>query len=242
MTDIFHLSVPFFGPLFDGAIVDHIVLPGLVRATAINASRGKRLQIPYYQRFYEERARYVETIIKNHKKPSSFEQFAANVFEPSVANKPLARTKPGLPSHLNLHGRLSTQGQAIAATQNLPTLKLDIKSQGVSVSLRGSQSHSPSGSVDKAVQPMAPVHPAMGKLIASEKASHYQTAGNTHPSNKSTGTGTLERQATLKSLGKDGDRQSQESISGKQASSSSKSKERKTPSSGSVTPDLSSSS
>ncbi|XP_071832893.1 ral GTPase-activating protein subunit alpha-1-like isoform X4 [Apostichopus japonicus] len=235
-------GVPFFGPLFDGAIVDHIVLPGLVRATAINASRGKRLQIPYYQRFYEERARYVETIIKNHKKPSSFEQFAANVFEPSVANKPLARTKPGLPSHLNLHGRLSTQGQAIAATQNLPTLKLDIKSQGVSVSLRGSQSHSPSGSVDKAVQPMAPVHPAMGKLIASEKASHYQTAGNTHPSNKSTGTGTLERQATLKSLGKDGDRQSQESISGKQASSSSKTKERKTPSSGSVTPDLSSSS
>lgn len=60
------------------------------------------------------------------------------------------------------------------------------------------------GSVDKAVQPMAPVHPAMGKLIASEKASHHQTAGNTHPSNKSTGTGTLERQATLKSLGKDG--------------------------------------
>lgn len=44
--------MPFFGPLFDGAIVDHIVLPGLVRATAINASRGKRLQIPYYQRLY----------------------------------------------------------------------------------------------------------------------------------------------------------------------------------------------
>lgn len=45
-------QVPFFGPLFDGAIVDHIVLPGLVRATAINASRSKRLHLPHYQRLY----------------------------------------------------------------------------------------------------------------------------------------------------------------------------------------------
>ncbi|XP_038071739.1 ral GTPase-activating protein subunit alpha-1-like [Patiria miniata] len=43
-------EVPFFGPLFDGAIVDHKVLPGLVRATAINASRIKRSQLPLYQR------------------------------------------------------------------------------------------------------------------------------------------------------------------------------------------------
>ena len=35
-------QIPYFGPLFDGAIVDHLVLPGLVRATAINASRVKR--------------------------------------------------------------------------------------------------------------------------------------------------------------------------------------------------------
>ncbi len=32
-------EVPFFGPLFNEMIVDHGVLPGLVRATAVNASR-----------------------------------------------------------------------------------------------------------------------------------------------------------------------------------------------------------
>ena len=35
-------QVPQFGPLFDGAIVDHISLPVLVRATAINALRARR--------------------------------------------------------------------------------------------------------------------------------------------------------------------------------------------------------
>lgn len=245
-------DVPFFGPLFDGAIVDHIVLPGLVRATAINASRSKRLQLPHYQRFYEERAQYFDTIIKNHKKPSSFEEFAANVFEPSVANKPLTRSKPGHPSHLELHG----QGRH-GTSQTLPTLKLDIKSQGVSVSLKSSQTHSPSGSVDKAVQPMAPVNPGpSGRSIPSERAALHQTSGsNTNPSNKSTGTGTLEKQSTIRpsSTGtlekqstirpssKEGDKQVDDTFSGKQTSSSSKTKDKPSPSSGSVTPDLSSS-
>jgi hypothetical protein len=31
-----------FGPLFDGAIVDKLILPELVRATALNASRARR--------------------------------------------------------------------------------------------------------------------------------------------------------------------------------------------------------
>ena len=31
-----------FGPLFDGAIVDKLILPELVRATAVNASRARR--------------------------------------------------------------------------------------------------------------------------------------------------------------------------------------------------------
>lgn len=44
-----NLQVPFFGPLFDGALVAHKVLPGLVRATAINASRAKRSTLTLYQ-------------------------------------------------------------------------------------------------------------------------------------------------------------------------------------------------
>ncbi|XDA86004.1 hypothetical protein R6Z07F_015760 [Ovis aries] len=56
-------EVPFFGPLFDGAIVNGKVLPIMVRATAINASRALKSLIPLYQNFYEERARYLQTIL-----------------------------------------------------------------------------------------------------------------------------------------------------------------------------------
>ncbi|XP_028421003.1 ral GTPase-activating protein subunit alpha-1 isoform X5 [Perca flavescens] len=44
-------EVPFFGPLFDGAIVDMNILPTMVRATAINASRALKSLIPLYQNF-----------------------------------------------------------------------------------------------------------------------------------------------------------------------------------------------
>lgn len=43
-------KVPMFGPLFDGALVDRKVLPTLVRATAINASRATRELLPVYER------------------------------------------------------------------------------------------------------------------------------------------------------------------------------------------------
>ncbi|XP_069772913.1 ral GTPase-activating protein subunit alpha-1 isoform X2 [Narcine bancroftii] len=76
-------EVPFFGPLFDGAIVDGKVLPCLVRATAINASRALKSLIPLYQNFYEERARYLETIVQHHQEPATFEDFAAQVFCPA---------------------------------------------------------------------------------------------------------------------------------------------------------------
>ncbi|MBZ3869648.1 Ral GTPase-activating protein subunit alpha-1 [Sciurus carolinensis] len=45
-------KVPFFGPLFDGAIVNGKVLPIMVRATAINASRALKSLIPLYQNLY----------------------------------------------------------------------------------------------------------------------------------------------------------------------------------------------
>nr|XP_056707762.1 ral GTPase-activating protein subunit alpha-1 isoform X4 [Euleptes europaea] len=76
-------EVPFFGPLFDGAIVNGKILPIMVRATAINASRALKSLIPLYQNFYEERARYLHTIVEHHLDPSSFEDFAAQVFCPA---------------------------------------------------------------------------------------------------------------------------------------------------------------
>ncbi|XP_047197540.1 ral GTPase-activating protein subunit alpha-1 isoform X7 [Hippoglossus stenolepis] len=79
-------EVPFFGPLFDGAIVDMKILPTMVRATAINASRALKSLIPLYQNFYEERARYLETIVQHHQEPTTFEDYAARVYSPAPCN------------------------------------------------------------------------------------------------------------------------------------------------------------
>ncbi|XP_053290425.1 ral GTPase-activating protein subunit alpha-1 isoform X5 [Pleuronectes platessa] len=79
-------EVPFFGPLFDGALVDMKILPTMVRATAINASRALKSLIPLYQNFYEERARYLETIVQHHQEPTTFEDYAARVYSPAPCN------------------------------------------------------------------------------------------------------------------------------------------------------------
>ncbi|XP_075049056.1 ral GTPase-activating protein subunit alpha-1 [Mixophyes fleayi] len=79
-------EIPFFGPLFDGAIVNGKILPGLVRATAINASRALKSLIPLYQNFFEERMRYLDSIIQQHLEPTTFEDYAAQVFCPAPHN------------------------------------------------------------------------------------------------------------------------------------------------------------
>uniref|UniRef100_A0AAQ4NRP2 Ral GTPase activating protein catalytic subunit alpha 2 n=1 Tax=Gasterosteus aculeatus aculeatus TaxID=481459 RepID=A0AAQ4NRP2_GASAC len=76
-------QVPFFGPLFSGAIVTATLLPSLVRATCINASRAVKSRLTLYQSFYEERALYLEAIVQNHREVMTFEDFASQVFSPS---------------------------------------------------------------------------------------------------------------------------------------------------------------
>uniref|UniRef100_A0A8D3DI12 Ral GTPase activating protein catalytic subunit alpha 2 n=1 Tax=Scophthalmus maximus TaxID=52904 RepID=A0A8D3DI12_SCOMX len=76
-------QVPFFGPLFNGAIINGKLLPSLVRATCINASRAVKSRLTLYQSFYEERALYLEAIAQNHREVMTFEDFASQVFSPS---------------------------------------------------------------------------------------------------------------------------------------------------------------
>eukprot|EP00092_Neocalanus_flemingeri_P011414 GFUD01012300.1.p1 GENE.GFUD01012300.1~~GFUD01012300.1.p1 ORF type:complete len:1967 (-),score=283.48 GFUD01012300.1:286-6186(-) len=76
-------EVPFFGPLYNEMIVDHGVLPGLVRATAVNASRAKRAMMSHYQTYYEERAKALDSIIEKFKQPTTFEEFVGSVYSPS---------------------------------------------------------------------------------------------------------------------------------------------------------------
>lgn len=76
-------EVPYFGPLFNESIVDQRVLPGLVRATAISASRAMRSLLPFYQQYYEDRAKSLDTIVRNHKDATTYEEFAGHVFSPA---------------------------------------------------------------------------------------------------------------------------------------------------------------
>ncbi|CAL8285950.1 unnamed protein product [Lota lota] len=85
-------QVPFFGPLFNGAIVTGALLPSVVRATCINASRAVKSRLTLYQSFYEERALYLEAIVQNHREVMTFEDFASQVFSPSPSYYPMSGT------------------------------------------------------------------------------------------------------------------------------------------------------
>ncbi|XP_062502638.1 ral GTPase-activating protein subunit alpha-2-like isoform X2 [Corticium candelabrum] len=77
-------EVHFFGPLFDGAIVDMLTLPHLVRETALNASRAKRSQMSYYQQWFEDRANYLENTINKLRRDTTFEEFMTSVVRPAA--------------------------------------------------------------------------------------------------------------------------------------------------------------
>ncbi|XP_037500049.1 probable Rho GTPase-activating protein CG5521 isoform X1 [Rhipicephalus sanguineus] len=91
-------EVPFFGPLFDGAIVDHLVLPRLVRATAINAGRAVNSLKPMFRTYYEQRAQALETVVQNYKELTTFEDFASKVMAPAPAKSPLVLRRSAGPS------------------------------------------------------------------------------------------------------------------------------------------------
>lgn len=73
-------EVPIFGPLFDNCLVHQSSLAALVRATAINASRAKRLTLPFYRSHFEERSQLIETLVRNHTEKLSFEEFAMQLY------------------------------------------------------------------------------------------------------------------------------------------------------------------
>ncbi|OTF79850.1 ral GTPase-activating protein subunit alpha-1-like protein [Euroglyphus maynei] len=75
-------EVPFFGPLFHGAVVHRDELAGLVRATAINASRGKRLNMDEYKPYFETRYDTIKNLITKYKDPTIFEEFANRIYAP----------------------------------------------------------------------------------------------------------------------------------------------------------------
>ena len=140
-------NVPFFGPLFNEIIVEKRTLPGLVRATAINASRAKRSMLPHFQSYYEERFYALDKIVKDHKEKTTFEDFVTSTFSPSalanlfnmtssdsyssrpssVASYSLiseaSDSTDGLPN--NLRPRARTDASALSSSTTISTLEAD---------------------------------------------------------------------------------------------------------------------
>lgn len=119
-------EVPFFGPLYSGAVVHHSILPDLVRATAINASRAGRLQVPFFQHHFQERTRCIETIYSQHRCEKSFEDFAATVFCPQQVLPSLSSTS----SYHRSSSTASTENQDLAsqAPSCTPTSSFELSS------------------------------------------------------------------------------------------------------------------
>ncbi|XP_077403583.1 ral GTPase-activating protein subunit alpha-2 isoform X5 [Vanacampus margaritifer] len=134
-------QVPFFGPLFNGAIINGKLLPSLVRATCINASRAVKSRLTLYQSFYEERALYLEAIVQNHREVMTFEDFASQVFSPSpgyptsgtgslssstntevsaYSSDPVDQVSPTMPraARNRVSGRLRRSASAISKSSN----------------------------------------------------------------------------------------------------------------------------
>ncbi|XP_051158588.1 probable Rho GTPase-activating protein CG5521 isoform X3 [Leptopilina boulardi] len=134
-------EIPFFGPLFDECIVEDEILPGLVRTTALAASRAKRSTLSLYQHYYEERARSIDTITRNHKEPMTFEEFAANVYSPIQPQSPFSGSS-------SVSG--STMSVQSAASSNLAAALID-SNQGRS-GLRSSSTASSENRANRVLQ------------------------------------------------------------------------------------------
>uniref|UniRef100_A0A8D3C7Z3 Ral GTPase activating protein catalytic subunit alpha 2 n=1 Tax=Scophthalmus maximus TaxID=52904 RepID=A0A8D3C7Z3_SCOMX len=150
-------QVPFFGPLFNGAIINGKLLPSLVRATCINASRAVKSRLTLYQSFYEERALYLEAIAQNHREVMTFEDFASQVFSPS----------PGYP----MSGTACRRWPGMVWDMEYPWAKLDCSFTGST----STEASAPAGAADSVDQvsptmPRATKNRVSGKLRRSASA------------------------------------------------------------------------
>ncbi|XP_014609505.1 PREDICTED: ral GTPase-activating protein subunit alpha-1 isoform X3 [Polistes canadensis] len=124
-------EIPFFGPLFDECIVEDKVLPGLVRTTALAASRAKRSTLTLYQHYYEERARSIDTVMRNHKESTTFEEFTANVYSPVQPASPFSGTS-SVSASSNLAAALIDSHQGRSGLRSTSATSNDIRANRAS--------------------------------------------------------------------------------------------------------------
>ncbi|CAH8476413.1 unnamed protein product [Schistosoma turkestanicum] len=76
-------QVGLFGPIVENALLTANVLPGLVRATAINASRAVQALKPGYRHPYEDRASSLQQIVTKYTLSTCFEEYAEWILLPN---------------------------------------------------------------------------------------------------------------------------------------------------------------
>ncbi|XP_018324376.1 probable Rho GTPase-activating protein CG5521 isoform X2 [Agrilus planipennis] len=108
-------EVSYFGVLFNEAIVSSSVLAGLVRATVVFASRAKRTTLPFFQQYYEERARSLETVVTKHRNSTTYEDFISQIFNPTIALSPFRTTGRTISGSVNNSSCSSSQSTLAAA-------------------------------------------------------------------------------------------------------------------------------
>ncbi|XP_034941098.1 probable Rho GTPase-activating protein CG5521 isoform X3 [Chelonus insularis] len=126
-------EIPFFGPLFNECIVEDKALPGLVRTTALAASRAKRSTLSLYQHYYEERARSIDIVMRNHKESTTFEEFTANVYSPIQPTSPFSGASSVTGSITSVQSNASSNLAAalLDSHQGRPSLRSSTGSSGV---------------------------------------------------------------------------------------------------------------
>nr|XP_057945871.1 ral GTPase-activating protein subunit alpha-2 isoform X3 [Doryrhamphus excisus] len=149
-------QVPFFGPLFNGAIINGKLLPSLVRDTCINASRAVKSRLTLYQSFYEERALYLEAIVQNHREVMTFEDFASQVFSPS----------PGYPTS----GTACRRWPGMVWDMEYPWAKMDCSlSSSTNTEVSASSSSTTAAALTDPVDQVSPTMPRAAKNRVSGK-------------------------------------------------------------------------
>lgn len=123
------LSVGFFGPLFDGAIISKQSLPTLIRATAMNASRVLLSNTKGYQDFYVHRAHAINNIIRTLTEKQTFEQFISDIYSPAIGNptQPLSTSQSngGGGQSATIHPALQQVSASSQMNQSMNLLRKD---------------------------------------------------------------------------------------------------------------------
>lgn len=175
-------EVPFFGPLFNGVVVHRDELAPLVRATAINASRAKRLYMSAYKHYFEERHDSIHSLASKHRERNTFEEYATKIFAPRYdqlgQQQGVSANTPT--TDMDAHGSLPhlTIDQFLASTgAYLQSLSLS-PSNADSLSLA-----STTASISVETMAATPTQPSTPQLSHQPHAAPYTSAPqySTHP-------------------------------------------------------------